>query len=198
MLDLSKTRRHRSIVVPTALKVMFLSLPWIFVAYGVVVLKDALAFYNNSVPVQAEVVLAQASPVPTTVQKAQETRLADQRWYRPGFLYAHENGQTFVGGAIVESLNWDFEPGDIVQIRYNRVAPQQAQPVTILKFWWAPASFIFGGLLGFFSIAIAFWLAEREPLPGQSRLKKKKKRRLLGSIPFIGNRRKQGFSLRRN
>ena len=198
MLDLSKSKRHRSVTMPSALKMMFLSLPWIFVFYGVLVLQDTLAFFNNSVPVQAEVVLAPASPLPTSEAAARGVEISDPRWYRPGFLYAHENGQTFVGGAIVEPFKWTYQPGDIVEIRYNRVAPQQAQPVTFLKFWWAPVSFIAGGLVGFLSIALAFYLAEREPLPGHRRRRKKRRRGLLARIPGFRSRQKEEFSLRRN
>ena len=194
MLDLGKAKRRRAIAVPTALKFMFLCIPWVFVAYGVFVLKDMLAFYNNSVPVQAEVVLAEASPVPTTPEAARRAELADPRWYRPGFLYVHENGQAFVGGAIVESLNWNYQPGQVLEVRYNRVAPQQAQPVTLLKFWWSPVSFIAGGVLAFVSIAVAFWLAEREPLPGHSR----RRRKGPNLRAMFGLRREEGFSLRRN
>ena len=69
-----------------------------------------------------------------------------------------------MGGAIVESVHWSYRPGEVVDVRYNRLVPGEAQPVTLLKFWWSPASFIIGGLLGFLSLMTAFWLAEREPV----------------------------------
>jgi len=163
MLDLSKARRRRSIYVPVLMKFFFLCLPWIFVGYGGLILQDSLAFYNNSVSTSAEVVLAKPTDRPTSPDAARSADLVDDVWYRPGFLYVHENGETYVGGALVESVNWPYRPGQIVDIRYNRVAPEQAQPVTILKFWWSPASFMIGGVIAFIALATAFWIAERDP-----------------------------------
>ena len=172
MLDLSKARRRRAVVVPTLVKFMFLCLPWVFVGYGGIILQDSLAFYNNSVATQAEVVLADPSRRATSATDARAVELAGGIWYRPGFLYIHENGQTYVGGAVVESVNWAYRPGQIVDIRYNRLAPDQAQPVTFFKFWWTPASFIIGGVLAFVALTAAFWVAERDPLAPAPRPKR--------------------------
>ena len=175
MLDVSKAKRKR-IVIPAVVKFLFLLLPWFFVAYGISALQHYLEFYNNSVPAKAEVVLLAPSEMPVDPVKARALTQPDSVWFRPAFLYQHENGLHYVGGAITESINWKYTPGEQVDISYNRVNTSEAQPVTLLKFWWGPGSFIGGGLLSFIALAVAFWLAGRPP---RDRKKKRKRNRAL-------------------
>lgn len=175
MLDVSK-RKRKKVVIPAAVKFLFLLMPWFFVAYGIAALQDYLTFFNNSVPVKAEVVLMPPSETPVDPDKARALTQPETVWYRPTFLYQHENGLHYVGGAIVESVNWDYAQGDLVDISYNRVNVSEAQPVTVMKFWWGPGSFIGGGLLAFVALIVAFWLAERPP---RDRRRKRKRNRAL-------------------
>ncbi len=160
MLDFSKTARRRKFYLPSGVKLVFLFLPWVFVAYGVVVLQEFVTFYNNSVEATARVVFVEASSEELGEREVRALMDNHGNWPAPSFLYQHENGMFYVGEPIVDGRNWHFHHGELVDVRYNRINPSHAQPVTILKFWWTPGVFIVGGLLAFFSLLIAFYKAE--------------------------------------
>jgi len=174
VLDFSKATRRRKFYLPSGVKFLFLFLPWVFVAYGLVVLQEFLAFYNNSVEATARVVFVEASANVLTSIGARELMDTVGNWPIPAFLYQHENGMFYVGDAIAGGGSWRFHHGELVDIRYSRLDPSHAQPVTILKFWWTPGIFIVGGLLAFFSMLIAFFKAENPHARILPRLTKEK------------------------
>lgn len=160
MLDFSKTARRRTFRLPSAVKLLFLILPWIIVAYGVSMLQDYMFFYNNSAESSARVVFEPPSKEPLTYEDAEQLMAKKGDWSVPSFLYKHENGYFFVGEPLSEARHWFYHHGEFADIRYNRIFPQQAQPVTVLKFWAAPGVFILGGLAAFVALFLAFYYAE--------------------------------------
>ena len=160
MLDFSKASRRRKFFLPSGAKFVFLFLPWVFVAYGLAVLQEYLTFYNNSVPATARVVFVEASSDRLGATEALNVLQTAGNWPVPAFLYQHENGMFYIGDGIVDGRGWRYHHGEFVDIRYNRVSPAHAQPVTLFKFWWTPGIFIVGGFLAFLSMLIAFIKAE--------------------------------------
>ena len=160
MLDFSQTKNRRSIYLPAGVKLIFLLIPWAFVAYGLSLLPEFVSFYNNSEPAAARVVFEKPSNRPITRESAQSKLDNVGEWPLPGFLYKHENGEFYVGAAIAPSKSWRYHHGELLDIRFNRVSPDQAQPVTILRFWWTPGIFIVGGFIAFVALLIAFEVAE--------------------------------------
>lgn len=160
MLDFSKTARRRKVYLSSGVKLLFLFLPWVFVAYGISTLQEFVSFYNNSVEASARVVFAESSDAQLSTDDARQLLSQSGNWPLPAFLYQHENGAYYVGEAIVDASGWRYHHGELVDVRYNRIDPTHAQPVNIFKFWWTPGVFIVGGLLVFFSLLIAFYKAE--------------------------------------
>lgn len=146
--------------MPSGLKLLFLCLPWVFVAYGVTVLQEFVGFHNNSVPATARVVFVERSENFMTAEEAQTVMDEAGNWPLPAFLYQHENRRFFVGHPIVNASTWRYHHGELVDIRYNRLDPTQAQPVTVFKFWWTPGIFIIGGVLAYLSLWLAYFLVE--------------------------------------
>lgn len=182
MLDLSKKRRQRRrITLPSTVKIVFLLIPWAFVAYGTSMSKEFFYFHNNSVATNGTVVFHEPSHRPISTDKLNSISEGGSGWTLPSFLYVHENGEAYIGGPIAEASRWNYSPGEIVAISYNRAAPGQAQPTSFLKFWWGPSLFVIGGFLAFIALAIAFHYSENP-----DRI----------SNPF-GSRRKQRLNLRR-
>ncbi len=174
MLDFSKAARRRKFYLPSGVKLVFLFLPWVFVAYGIAMLQEFVSFYNNSVEAPARVVFEEASGNPLTSADARELMENSGNWPIPAFLYQHENGLFYVGDPIVDGSNWRYRHGELVDIRYNRIDPTQAQPVTIFKFWWSPGVFIIGGLAVFLSLLVAFYVAENPNKKWMPVIKRKK------------------------
>lgn len=142
--------------VVTLSKTALLLLPWFFIAHGINVLQSHLVFYNNSVPTMAKVVAAPTQSDPIENPSDLLAALTPQSLKSPTFLYQHENGQAYVGGPIVTPYFWDYHGAEVVEIRYNRLKPQEAQPVSITRFWWPPIAFIGGGFFSFMALVIAF------------------------------------------
>ena len=185
VLDFSKASRRRRFYLPSGVKLFFLFLPWVFVAYGVSTLQEFVAFYNNSVEAPARVVFHEASEEERSKADARRLMESTGNWPIPAFLYQHENGVFYIGHAIVDASGWRYRHGELVEVRYNRLQPSEAQPVTILKFWWTPGIFIAGGIAAFLALLLAFYKAENP------------KARLIPKIQFF--RRKNGsLNLRRN
>ena len=160
VLDFSKASLRRRFYLPSGVKLLFLFLPWVFVAYGVSTLQEFVAFYNNSVEAPARVVFHEASQEERTTADARRLMENTGDWPIPAFLYQHENGVFYIGNAIVDASRWRYRHGELVEVRYNRLRPSQAQPVNILKFWWTPGIFIVGGIAAFLALLLAFYKAE--------------------------------------
>lgn len=146
--------------MPSGVKLVFLFLPWVFIAYGVAMLQEFVTFYNNSVEAPARVVFVDASTDALDSSDAKALMETVGNWPIPAFLYQHENGAFYIGNAIVDASGWRYHHGELVDIRYNRFDPSDAQPVTVFKFWWTPGLFIFGGFLAFLAMLLAFYRAE--------------------------------------
>lgn len=160
MLDLSKKRQQRRrFTLPSAVKILFLLIPWAFIAYGMSMSKEFFYFHNNSVPTNGTVVFYEPSHRPLTSDKLDALSAGETNWGLPSFMYVHQNGEIYVGGPIADASRWNYRLGDVVPISYNRAAPGQAQPTSFFKFWWGPAIFVIGGFLAFVAIALAFNLA---------------------------------------
>lgn|GEM_PF-3560092 len=160
MLDFSRTARRRSFYLSSGVKLFFLFLPWVFVAYGISMLQGFVDFYNNSVEASARVVFVETSDTRLDANDARDLLSDSGNWPLPAFLYQHENGAYYVGHPIVDASGWRYHHGELVDVRYNRVDPSRAQPVNIFKFWWTPGIFIVGGFLSFLAMGIAFHKAE--------------------------------------
>ncbi len=177
VLDFSKATRRRSLYLPSGVKLFFLLLPWVFVAYGVAVSKEFVSFYNNSVETSARVIFSEPSDEMMTAEQVQKFVQKTDEWPLPSFLYQHENGMFYTGQPLSDPTTWGYRHGELVEIRYNRTDPTQAHPSNIIKFWWAPGLYILGGLVAFTSMLVAFHLAENPEanlIPNALRRKKRK------------------------
>lgn len=165
MLDLSQAKQRKHYSIPFWVKLLFLCLPWAFVAYGAGIMQEQIAFYNNSILARAVVVDVQPSRravLPSAAAAFQRPGFFEpEPWFVPGFLYTHENGEFYVGGAVVDDIDWELAAGQEVAIRYNRTKPQEAQPVGFGTFWIASAKYIIGGVGLFVALGFVFSLAER-------------------------------------
>ena len=165
MLDLRQAQKKRRYAIPFGVKLFFLCMPWTLVAYGAGVLQEQIAFYNNSILVGSVVVDVEPSRRPVLPEAAvafQEPGFFNpDPWFTPSFLYRHENGEIYIGGPIIQGVDWNLKPGADIAVRYNRTKPQEAQPVTVTGFWIASARFIVGGIGLFVAIGMAFGLVER-------------------------------------
>ena len=166
MLDVSKVTRRKTWRLPGTVKAFFMGLALLPVCYGAFILLDYMAFYNNSVQGKAVVVNIEPSRIAMPRRVSEGVAAGDfgpnELFFIPGFFYTHENGQSYVGGAMTDATRWRYKPGQVVDIRYNRAKPEVAQPVTLLKFWAVPALYIGGGLIVFIGLGIAFIMAEME------------------------------------
>lgn len=176
MLDFSKTAHRRRFRLPSGVKVLFLVIPWVFIAYGLAMFQDFMSFYNNSVSATAQVVFQQSSATPLDANEAEALIGQKGEFPIPSFLYEHENGRYFVGSALVDASRWLYYHGEFVDIRYNRILPDQAQPVTLFRFWWAPGLYILGGFMAFLSVLYAFYQSEN---PGARLFKRRRKKETL-------------------
>lgn len=165
MLDLSRNQRKPRVRTPRILKLIIVLLPWLFVGYGLNILKEYLAFYNNSVATLAVVTSEAPSDraVPSAVEDGDRNGVGILTI--PAFRYRHENGLTFVGGPLVTPFYWQYEEGEEVEIRYNRLHPGEAQPVSFFRFWWHPTLFILGGAVSSGVFAVASGLLTRPQRP---------------------------------
>ena len=146
------------------LKMIVLIIPWLFVAHGISVLRNNLVFFNNSVPALAKVVALPARQDPLENAADIVVAFTPEILKAPSFLYQHENGLTFVGGPVVTPYFWQYHQGEAVEVRYNRLRPDQAQPVSVTRFWWPPILFIGGGLFAFLSLAFSMRPATMRPV----------------------------------
>ncbi len=165
-MDFSKAARRRRYHLPSGAKLLFLFLPWVLVAYGVSALQEFVAFYNNSSEATARVVYTDETDQQLSFQEAQSMLAETGTWPHPAFLYQHANGLFYIGRPIVDPSNWHYHHGELVDVRFNRLDPSQAQPVSIFKFWWTPGIFIVGGLAIFASLFVAFYSVGRPKRPG--------------------------------
>ena len=138
-----------------AIKFLVLCLPWLFVGKGITEFQSQLAFSNNSVEAVATVVATKPSSDPVTAALNQV--LKPEFLNPPSFRYVHENGLTFVGGPVVKPYLWRDIAGSTMTIRYDRLHPDRAQPVSFLRFWWVPSLYVGGGLVAFLALALAFY-----------------------------------------
>lgn len=165
MLDMTNTSHRPVWDLADRVRMLFLCLPWMIVAYGAGLLIDHVAFYRNSVKADAIVVDIAASPEPVNANRSRlvGTLLAEEAspWYVPGFLYTHENGAAYVGSVFTHNLPSGLLPGETVAIRYHRGRPHQAQPVTLFGFWLEPGRYILTGVFLFLILSSVFRIVDR-------------------------------------
>ena len=178
MLDFSKATRRRRVYLPSGVKLFFLLLPWVFVAYGVAVSQEFVGFYNNSVVTSARVVFVEPTTDTLEREEVREMLETGGTWPLPSYVYQHENGRFYMGQPISDPTIWRYHPGELVEIRYNRTNPSQAQPVNFIKFWWSPGVYVVGGIVAFVSMLLAFHLAENPGAKLYPNLLKKRKPKL--------------------
>lgn len=166
MLDNTNSPHREVWTLPDRVRMLFLCLPWMIVAYGAGLLIDHAAFYRNSVKTEATVVDIAPSPHPVNANQSRlfGTLLAAEAspWYVPGFLYEHENGATYVGAAFDARNLTRLRPGETVTIRYHRGRPDLAQPESLFGFWLEPGRFIAFGIFLFLLLGSAFRIVDRE------------------------------------
>jgi hypothetical protein len=164
MLDLSAIKQRNSVRLPKGFRTLFLMLALIPICYGAFLMLDFMAFYKNSLRTSAIVVNMEPTRVEMPVRVAEGVKAGDygpnELFFIPGFFYTHENGASYIGGALSDSSRWSYKPGEIVEIRYRREMPEQAQPITMSTFWAAPIGFLAGGLLMFAALCCAYIWAE--------------------------------------
>lgn len=166
MLDLSQAKKRKTFRLPNAAKAFFIGLALLPICYGAFILLEYKAFHNNSVPARAVVVNLEPSRTAVSPQIRDQVAAGDfganELFFVPGFFYTHENGESYVGGALADASGWNMDIGQEFDIRYHRTKPEIAQPISFMTFWAAPVLFIGGGLVMLVTLLIGFFLSERE------------------------------------